>query len=461
MRTPTPAATSAGRDERGSALVGVLLLLMMMSALAAALGVSGRTETLVARNHHSSAQARAAAEAGLNRAAEVVSSWIFEWKANGYADVDVALDALLANPALLSPDIDFGTLIDLPGATGVQYQVFLMDEDDPDRGVDQTDLTGDGDATNDEDNVETTDNNRSIVILATGYTQDETEVTMEAIVSPLPLPAIVTNGDLEISGSVTVDGTAGDVHSNGNLTTNGSGESSSISGDITASGTYSGSLGGTSGSPELPIPTVRAADYRFHADYLLTSAGLMQCEAQAGCLGGTFAYGALICDASPSGNPCRSTYGVQFDSGSVTWSFVNSAVSGTYYVQGSADISGPGSASTPVSLTIIAEGSIDLGGSTYVTPATPELLLVTDVDLDISGGGATGELDAAGQILVHEQISISGSPEIAGQLIVEDAVDTAGSPISANSISGNPHITYNGNLGTGVFSVNGWREIRR
>ena len=35
--------------ERGSALLGVLLLMMMMSALAAALGVSGRTETLISR----------------------------------------------------------------------------------------------------------------------------------------------------------------------------------------------------------------------------------------------------------------------------------------------------------------------------------------------------------------------------------------------------------------------------
>src|SRR5688572_17532617 len=83
-------------SERGSALIGVLLLLMMMSALAGALTVSGHTETLVARNHQTAAQARAAAEAGLNHATEVVLAWLLSWKDNGFPNVDTALDTLLA-----------------------------------------------------------------------------------------------------------------------------------------------------------------------------------------------------------------------------------------------------------------------------------------------------------------------------------------------------------------------------
>ena len=49
------------QDERGAALVGVLLLLLMMSALGAALAVSSETETLIARNEVSAGQAQAAA----------------------------------------------------------------------------------------------------------------------------------------------------------------------------------------------------------------------------------------------------------------------------------------------------------------------------------------------------------------------------------------------------------------
>ena len=51
--------------ERGSALVGV----------------SGRTETLVARNHHSGARAQAAAEAGLNHAVQVPDRPLFHRRA--------------------------------------------------------------------------------------------------------------------------------------------------------------------------------------------------------------------------------------------------------------------------------------------------------------------------------------------------------------------------------------------
>ena len=87
---------SSRSGERGTALVGVLLLLLMMSALASALAVSGHTETLVTRNHQTAAQARAAAEAGLNHASEIVIAWILKWKQNGYVDAAAALDGLLA-----------------------------------------------------------------------------------------------------------------------------------------------------------------------------------------------------------------------------------------------------------------------------------------------------------------------------------------------------------------------------
>ena len=56
------------RNEAGMALIGVLLLLILVAALCAALAVSGMTETLAASNQETAAQARAAAEAGLNHA---------------------------------------------------------------------------------------------------------------------------------------------------------------------------------------------------------------------------------------------------------------------------------------------------------------------------------------------------------------------------------------------------------
>ncbi len=83
--SPSPAGHR--QDERGIALVAVLLLLMMMSALGMALVVNGETETLIARNQISGMQAQAAAEAGLNHAVEVATEYIFDWKANGFASI--------------------------------------------------------------------------------------------------------------------------------------------------------------------------------------------------------------------------------------------------------------------------------------------------------------------------------------------------------------------------------------
>src|ERR687898_2575212 len=84
--------------ERGSALVAVLLLLMMMTGLVAALSVGSQTETYISRNENSGAMTQAAAEAGLNHAVELVVTYIFEWKFNGFGSVEEAVNALLAGP---------------------------------------------------------------------------------------------------------------------------------------------------------------------------------------------------------------------------------------------------------------------------------------------------------------------------------------------------------------------------
>ena len=62
-------------------------------------------------------------------------------------------------------------------------------------------------------------------------------------------------------------------------------------------------------------------------------------------------------------------------------------------------------------------------------------------------------------MLVHEQVNLAGNPTLGGQLIVENAASV--SPlVTANTISGNVSITYNGGLGTGVYTVAGWRDVR-
>ena len=107
-------------NERGSALVGVLLLLMLTSALAAALGASAQTETLISRNQRSEMQATAAAEAGLNHAVELATTYIFEWKANQLPDVETAIDNLLLGLDGQGDTADDGSLGTRPGISAAK-----------------------------------------------------------------------------------------------------------------------------------------------------------------------------------------------------------------------------------------------------------------------------------------------------------------------------------------------------
>ena len=446
--TPSPITHRA--DERGSALVAVLLLLMMMSALVAALNVSGQTETLISRNQRSGAQAQAAAEAGLNHAVELTTTYIFRWSANGFGSVEGAVAALIAGPDGVTgtedADADNGSLgarggidadaaipintrLDITGGINAQYEALLIDDDA---------------TAPDEDGDPYTDTNNRLIIRATGYARDSSEVTLEAIISPVELGALVVDGDLEVTGSVDIAGTSGDIHSNGDLEISGSAD---ISGYATASGTYTGTEPGTGGAPEVDVPAVDPGDYKHYADFVLTSDGRM-----------TNLAGTTMCTYSVK-TPCNNW---NWDSGTSTWSIGSAApTDGTYYVEGSVSVTGsPGNAKSPVHLTLIAEGSIDISGSPDLTADTPELLMVTGGDLEISGGLDYGDpLTAQGQVLVHEQIKFTGNPGLAGQVIVENATSVS-TLVTDNFIAGHVEITYNGGLGTASYSVTGWREVR-
>ena len=449
--------------ERGTALVSVLLLLMMMSALAAALSVSGRTDTLVVRNHQTAAEARAAAEAGLNHATQVAIAWFAQWP-NSYVSVDQAVNAVLADPTVLNPDnVALDSLYTL--SSGTSYRVFLFDEDDDARPGGAQTLQHDADSTNDEDGSPDTDNNRHLVITAVGYGGSDATVELEAVIGPYTLPAIITDGDLTISGNATIiAGDNGGVHANGDLTIDGksviiTGVDSTTglpdlpNGTATASGNYddsskaliTGDHGG--GYSTKSVPAVRASFYRTWADYILTSGGQI-----------TGQSGAVICDATAKKNDCKNTYGWDFDKG--TWSLKESNPpmgDATVYVEGPADISGAGSVLDPLSVTIIAEGSIDAGGSNHIRPDNAELLFVTDGDLKMDGNFTVHV--AEGQILVHEQAEISGNIVLLGQLVIEDASND--DPlVDDTDISGNTTITYTGDVGNTLFHVNGWREVR-
>lgn len=472
--TNTPHAIVERPGERGSALVMVLLLLMLMSALVAALSMSGQTETFIARNQNAAAQAQAAAEAGLNHAVEIAVTYIFEFNANGFATADQAVAALLVGPdnatGSVGADADNGSLGQRPPAilpgeaiepgvpveiegTTLTYTAVLMD-DTPTAPPLMTEMFG---------GVfePYVDRNKRLVIRATGFGPDNTAVTLEAVIGPAELPGVVVNGDLEINGGVEIVGSSAGVHSNGDLEK--SGASGELLGTLSTSGTYiesgSGSLTVQEGVREKTIPEVRASDYRSRADYILTSAIV------AGDLAGTIANQSGVVLAVCNKKGCAPIVGApaalanwNMDVATGDWSFNSSAPpTGTYYVEG--DVSTTGAPTAQI--TLITEGSIDIGGGATFTPDTPELLFVTDMDLKIRGLDAAVDINVQGQMLVHGQVDIFGNVDLAGQLVVENTAG-AGTLVAddQNFIGGSVTITYNGGLGGHMYGIDGWRDVR-
>ena len=445
------------RDEQGVALVAVLLLLMVMSALCTALATSSHTETIVARNHQTAAHARAAAEAGVIHAIELTVANLQSWQPNGFATPSAAMSALLRGPdnqsGTTATNADNGSLeafgiprsparLQLAGLSDVSYEVRLFDEDDPARGL--TLSAADRTRIGEPGNQAAADENTRIVVRAIGYASGNAVATVEAMIAPLTLPAIVSNQSLTISGNPAVLGAQGSVHSNQNLLISGN---PNIAENATASGTYiltgaSASIGGQSGGsfPNLPIPPIRAIDHRSKADFILNNDGTMT---------------TVSTDTTASCSPCAGAW--EFSGGDWRISGNTAPTIGTYYVEGTATITGGiGSPGSPAQLSIIAEGSVELSGNPHLRPDSPELLLVTDGDLKIAG--TVTSVTAEGQILVREQLMLAGNPDLAGQILIEDAANVSPLVIS-NTISGNPTVTYNGISGTVGFSVSAWRRV--
>ena len=472
MATTMRPSQHTGRSlasSRGMALVTVMFLLMILSGLSAAMVTSSQTEIMVARNTVSSAQAQAAAEAGLNHATELAIPFVMEFAANGFANASDAVTGLVRGPDGLtgSPasDADNGSLenlgiprspaqLALGGTFGVAYEARVFDEDDPARGVT---LTAADVARIGEDGDPTTDANSTMVIQVIGYAPDNTRVTFEITIADnaAVMPALVVGGSLDISANARFTGSHGGLHANGDLEISGN---PTIAENATAGGTYTESgnptIGGISGGGQgsVPIPPVAAIDYKPNADFILNSTGQMTDQA-----------GTVICDASASNDACEVMgYGWVYDPPG--WKFDgNTGTDGTYYVEGPATISGnPGNPATPIALTIIAEDSIEISGNPDLTPDTPELMFVTDGDLKINGM-LRMPLTDEGAILVHEQLDISGNSTLSGQIIVEDAANDS-SLVTESKISGNARFSSNGTLGGAggalLLTRSAWREVR-
>jgi len=462
---------NAAQSENGVALIIVLLLLAVMSGLVTGMTMNGHVEIAMAANEISYAGARAAAEAGMNRAIEQI---LDDTTTNLLAGPDGAVDA--ANAAA-SVNADNGSIAFLIGSAGpyalgtsgqYTYSIRIFDDDDPalyPSALTAAQLTAMG-----EDGSAYTSANDRLILRSTGFGPSGTTVRVSRVLesvdnvststtttTTLSNPAILVNGDLVVTGNIGVSGLSANVHANGDMAI--SGNSAAVDGAATAVGTFTannnwhagGAQGG--GRPTVNVPNINALDYLSHADYILKADGTK-----------TLPNGAVC------GAPCS-----QWTMSGGMWRITgNSANDGTFFSYAPVHISGsPGSAKAPKSLSVIATGSIEISGSPYFKPEnSAKLQFVTDGDLTISGNVDADDVTSVeGQILVREQIKISGNPDIQGQIIAQN-VPSVSTAVTDNTISGHAHVLYNGSFGaisttttttttgppTYVNNVSGWLE---
>jgi hypothetical protein len=146
-----------------------------------------------------------------------------------------------------------------------------------------------------------------------------------------------------------------------------------------------------------------------------------------------------------------------------TWSLSgNSATpppNAVYYFDGNFSMTGQGNAPM-YNMTIIATGSVELGGNAKFAPATVDgtptgtslgQLAIAGQDLVLRGTGQGGGVQYEGSNFANEQVSIRGNFTMNGSITAADATDTAGSSVSSSNslgpdltIGGNPTIIDNG-----------------
>jgi hypothetical protein len=436
------------RSEKGIALVIVLLLMAVLSGLATGFAMNGQVESAMAVNEVYYAGARAAAEAGMNRAVETLR---VENTRDLLAGPDLTLDPLNAAAAVNADNGNLGFLLSgaspyaVDAAGLYRYTIQVFDDDDPELydGVPLTpvQLVAMGEP----NGIDSEDQNDRFIIRATGFGPSNTVVRLSRVlqstenVNIIPAstinPAILVDGDLTIDGNINLWGVFGSVHANGDLTIDGN--SASVSRDATASGDFSANAnfdaGGKQGGDyaSVNMPAVDANDHQALADFILHDDG-------SKTLANGVACGAACADWNWSNGQWEITG--------------NSAPTGTFFVEGSVEISGSpkGPGNTAINMSLITTGSIKITGAPKLAPdnvGNPEkFLFVTNADLFIGGNvNADDPSLEEGQIFIKEQLHMHGNPSFQGRIIVQNE-ESLSDLVTENTIGGTPSIRYEGTL---------------
>lgn len=428
------------RKQAGFALVTVLVALALVTTIGVALTGMGVVQYRTSVNHRSATRAVLMADAGATHVLALMRGPLAGLE---YSQIlagddgiwDTADDGVLTGFGLSAYDEvpDTGMAV----AYG-RYSVRIVN--------DPGDPSGDP----------AVDSNNQMIAICSGKTLDGGVAEVRALLDASAFPAIATNGDLILPGVPVVTGPCAGVHANGSLTVSGN---PTVDGDVTATGDVLGS--GTitdsdgyeviprSDEPPIEVPKYDPMDYCDAADYILRNGWVVTL--------GPPADSALAGGAKP--------LGWQWDSGTNSYTlFAKDAVPGTVCAEGNVKVNGNlGSPGDPFSISLLASGSVQIGGTPIIEADHPDgILVMAGGDLQAGGNAAGSTPFYSGLLYASGQCQVNGNPVLTGHLLCHDSDQPSGivNLVDENKINGNPTITYDC---TGIrkrTSIAAWWETR-
>ncbi|MCP3980191.1 MAG: hypothetical protein GY716_12875 [bacterium] len=315
------------RQQRGMALITVLLVMVMFFLLALTLLFRSSTEHVIATNEQDHLKTLAFAEAGLAWAERrVADASDFSDLLTGPDDSNTGDDNLIGLRDLsLSATSQFTTANEgtksaivsasLLGRASQTYEVVRLTDDDDTRAlvyvrIDDNYDDDEEDPSNNAPLIDT-DDHLTITVVAEypvfvdangaevsnlsddrGRAHRMISATIGGDIST-PYPAIATNGSLDIGAGMTVCGDCGGIHANQDITRNSGGY---ICEDATASGNYSGSTSGVGGDSGGGRPLVNLPIINPYDDVFVPDKAVFEANTPMACPAGTAKYFALVAD---------------------------------------------------------------------------------------------------------------------------------------------------------------------
>ena len=413
----------ARRVRRGAALPTALFGLVVLSVLGAGIFSVGSVQRQATFNRESTARALLVAEEGLAHGVAVVRDSL---RNRGYT-------RLLRGSDDATGTADDGRLIGYTLGSGIAVPVAGRSTTDGTYTIQLLDDPADPISS------PLVDGNHKLIMRCIGTTTSGASAQVDVVFGATPMPAMVVDGSLNLQGTPDLLGACGGAHANANL--------SIVSGTVTSSGTLSatGSAGGmggavnTSGTPMAPVgrqqsievPSMSAAEFCPFADYDLRADGTILHRASGATWPAIAAavFGWRRTSASP-----------------VTWSGSGAITSGTWCVAGNAAVSGnSGTNAFPLSLTVVATGSIQVSGNPFLVPSYEDVLFVADGDIWVSGNSHPSNENFEGVLYAGAQCRVGGTARIAGQLMCKNNAQPANAldhAAGTSLVEGSPEIVY-------------------